>query len=177
MRSPLARDAQPSLEERERLDATTLPGDPPIWLTSPPAFVPTAQPSPSATDFTARVMARIQTESQSAAIGARLNVSAADARGFCRRRSKVRGGTVAFVLMFGPALLLALIFPSLAFAVAGTLLALLLSGLAAIRAAAHALNQLATNPAALAGLALGCGLTALGCAYHARHIYRSPRNR
>jgi fructose-specific phosphotransferase system IIC component len=83
----------------------------------------------------------------------------------------------ALVLTFGPALLLAVLFPGLAFAVAGALLALLLSALVITRAVAHTLNQVATNPAVLLGLALGCGATAFGCAYHARHVYRLPRKR
>lgn len=175
MRSPLARDAQPSLEEGERLDGLSSPSDPPVWMTPPSTLMPAAQSSPAASDFTARVMARIQTESQPAVIGARRTIRTAAPRGRCRRRSKLRAGMAALILMFGPALLLALVFPGLAFAVAGALLALLLSCLAGLRVAAHALNQLTTNPAVLVGLALGCGVTAFGCAYHARHVYRLPR--
>jgi hypothetical protein len=142
-----------------------------------PSLTSTAPSSSAASDFTARVMARIQTESQPVAIGARPNARAAMARGRCRRGSRLRAGMFALVLTFGPALLVAVIFPGLAFAVAGSLLALLLSALVVTRALAHALNQLATNPAVLLGLALGCGATAFGCAYHARHVYRLPRKR
>ncbi|HKV84691.1 MAG TPA: hypothetical protein VJN88_09055 [Ktedonobacterales bacterium] len=177
MRSPLARDAQSSLEEGERLDDLSSLSDPPVWLTPPSMPMPAAQPSPAASDFTARVMARIQTESQPAFIGARDTIQAAAPRGRCRRRSRLRAWMVALVLMFGPALLLAIVFPGLAFAVADALLALLLGGLAGLRVATHAFNQLATNPAVLVGLALGCGVTAFGCAYHARHVYRLPRKR
>lgn len=175
MRSPLARDAQPSLEENERRDAAPTPSDQPVWLR--PSLMSTAPSSPAASDFTARVMARIQTESHPEAICARPNARAAEARGRCRRGSRLRVGMVALVVTFGPALLLAVLFPGLAFAAAGALLALLLSALVVTRAVAHTLNQVATNPAALLGLALGCGATAFGCAYHARHVYRLPRKR